>query len=350
MNDVRALRVRLRGTAVLITLVLAGALFACLWMSDEAPAAPSHAGAPARAAAASSGDNWWDSLPRASWNRFPLVKLPANCAWFEVHKVAPGVFAIWEPGNWQEVISYLIVGEKRALLWDTGMDIGSMKLLVGKLTDLPITVLNSHAHFDHMSGDHQFKRVWNIDVPYARRVARDGWSHDYVAGWETPDTFNPNVPVPARFDAATVYAHPYKVTRWVHAGDPFDLGDRVMRIIATPGHSPDGISLLDESHRLLFVGDVFYLDELYAFLNGSNLARYTATAHKLAGSVPELRHVMPSHMTTMVSPKWLTKMNAAFRAIRDGSATRYEDYPDEGLRIYDFGKFKIDVRLSDVTR
>jgi len=278
------------------------------------------------------------------------VKLPGSCAWFEVHKVAPGVYAIWEPGNWQEVISYLIVGEKRALLWDTGMDIGDMRLCVSKLTTLPVTVLNSHAHFDHMSGDYQFKRVWNVDVPYARRVAEQGWSHEYVAGWETPDTFNPNVPVPARYDADTVRAHRYKVTRWMHPGDRFDLGDRVMRIIASPGHSPDGICLLDESHRMLLVGDVFYLDELYAFLNGSSLARYTATASKLARLVPGLRHVLPSHMTTMISPRWLTKMDGAFRAIKRGAATKYVDYRDEGIRIYDFGRFKIDVRLSDVAQ
>jgi hypothetical protein len=67
------------------------------------------------------------------------------------------------------------------------------------------------------------------------------------------------------------------------------------------------------------VGDVFYLDVLYAFLDGSNLARYTATASKLA------------------------------RPIRRATATKYMDYPDEGIRIHDFGRFKIDVRLSDIT-
>jgi glyoxylase-like metal-dependent hydrolase (beta-lactamase superfamily II) len=342
------LRGHRRRVMLVAALACAGVMLACLWASSAASAGPRH-GDPAPAGAKASSDNWWDSLPRASWARFPVVKLPRSCAWFEVHKVAPGVFAIWEPGNWQEVISYLIVGEDRALLWDTGMDIGDMRLCVSKLTDLPVTVLNSHAHFDHMGGDYQFKRVWNVDVRYAHEVAENGWSHEYVAGWETPDTFDPNVPVPARYDAATVYGHPYQVTRWVHPGDRFDLGDRVLRIVATPGHSPDGISLYDRSERLLFVGDAFYLDELYAFIDGSDLAQYTATASRLAALAPKVRHVMPSHMTTMISPKWLGRMDAAFQAIHDGTATAYEDYPDEGIRIYDFGRFAIDVLLSDVT-
>jgi glyoxylase-like metal-dependent hydrolase (beta-lactamase superfamily II) len=334
-----------RRIALLLVLGLAGVLLAGLWLASGAQASPGRQAASAKA----DGGNWWDILPRPEWKGLKTVKLPKSCAWFEVHRAAPGVFAIYEPGNWQEVISYLILGEKRALLWDTGMDIGDMRLVVSKLTKLPVTVLNSHAHFDHMSGNHQFTRVWNVDVPYARQVAEDGWSHDYVAGWETPDSWNPNFPVPVRYDPGTVYGHPYKVTRWVHPGDRVRLGGRVLRIVASPGHSPDGICLLDTGNRLLFVGDVFYNSDLYAFLDGSDLSQYTATARRLAKLATTARHILPSHNVTMISSKWLTRMDLAFQAIKDGSATAYTDYADDGIRVYDFGCFRIDVRLSDVT-
>jgi glyoxylase-like metal-dependent hydrolase (beta-lactamase superfamily II) len=47
--------------------------------------------------------------------------------WFEVYRIRPGVFAIYEPHQFEEVISYLILGSKRALLFDTGMGIGKIR-------------------------------------------------------------------------------------------------------------------------------------------------------------------------------------------------------------------------------
>jgi glyoxylase-like metal-dependent hydrolase (beta-lactamase superfamily II) len=200
-----------------------------------------------------------------------------------------------------------------------------------------------------MSGNYQFRRVWNVDNAYARSIAKDGWSNDYYSSVVTPDSWNPTVPVPARYDDETAYSRPYRVTRWVRPGDRIDLGGRVLRIVASPGHSPDGISLLDRAQGLLFVGDVFYNSDLYVFLDGSSLSRYTITARLLARLTSKVRRILPSHNVTMISSNWLTRMDEAFQAIRHGTAADYTDYVDYGIRVYDFGYFRIDVRLSDVT-
>src|SRR5208282_971634 len=55
---------------------------------------------------------------------------PAADPWFEVYRVAPGVFAIYEPHQFEEVISFLILGEKRAALFDTGLGIGDIQRVV----------------------------------------------------------------------------------------------------------------------------------------------------------------------------------------------------------------------------
>src|SRR5271170_3520586 len=86
--------------------------------------------------------DWCKALPRPEYKSLERV-LP-NDPWFEVYKVAPGVFAIYEPHQAEEVISYLIVGTKQALLFDTGMGIGNLQSLVSRLTSRPIVVLNSH--------------------------------------------------------------------------------------------------------------------------------------------------------------------------------------------------------------
>jgi hypothetical protein len=70
--------------------------------------------------------------------------------WFKVYVVAPGVFAIKEPRQSEDVNSFLIVGSSRAVLFDTGLGVGHIDRVVAKLTPLPVTVLNSHTHFEHV--------------------------------------------------------------------------------------------------------------------------------------------------------------------------------------------------------
>ncbi len=62
---------------------------------------------------------WCSALPRPEYK--PLERVSVSDPWFEVYRVAPGVLAIYEPHQAEEVISYLIVGTKQAALFDTGM-------------------------------------------------------------------------------------------------------------------------------------------------------------------------------------------------------------------------------------
>src|SRR5262245_21891516 len=77
---------------------------------------------------------WCDGLPRAAYAR--LERTPVADDWFEVYRVAPDVFAIYEPFQWQEIISFLILGQEQALLVDTGMGISSIRRVVDELTTL----------------------------------------------------------------------------------------------------------------------------------------------------------------------------------------------------------------------
>lgn len=68
---------------------------------------------------------WCQKLPRPEYSKFQ--RIPAADTWFEVYKVAPDVSAIYEPHQFEETISYLILGHARALLFDTGMGIGDFE-------------------------------------------------------------------------------------------------------------------------------------------------------------------------------------------------------------------------------
>src|SRR2546427_12492457 len=113
---------------------------------------------------------WCKPLPRPEYKSLQRV-LPDE-PWFEVYKVAAGVFAIYEPHQFEETISYLIVGAKQAALFDTGMGISNIRKLTAELTTLPIIVLNSHTHNDHVGGNWQFDTVYGMDTNFTRENAR----------------------------------------------------------------------------------------------------------------------------------------------------------------------------------
>ena len=106
-----------------------------------------------------------DRLPRAAYAN--LEKHEASDDWFEVYEMAPGVWAIYEPFQWQEVISYLIEGTEAAVLFDTGNGIGKIKPIVDRLTDKPIRVLNSHSHFDHIGGNYEFGEILSVSTQFS---------------------------------------------------------------------------------------------------------------------------------------------------------------------------------------
>ena len=281
-------------------------------------------------------DNWWDSLPRPEWAAFEQIEQDQD--WFEVYRVADGVLAIYEPGQFEEVISFLITGVERALLFDTGLGIGDMRRVVRQLTELDVIVLNSHTHYDHIGGNYQFDTIYGRDTAYTRaRTA--GSTPDAVAeflqeGWVWK-------PLPEGFAAAEYRSRPFEIDRVIDEGDIIDLGGRKLEILTTPGHAPDAICLLDRDNRMLFTGDTFYLAPLYAHLQGSDFDDYTRTAARLAGLANSIDAVLTAHNVPVVEPRYMTALGAAFAAIESGAASDYTI--SDGYREYSFDGFSIIV-------
>lgn len=278
-------------------------------------------------------DQWWDALPRASWGRF--MKVPQSQPWFEVFAVADDVYAIYEPGQFEEVISYLIVGSTRAVLFDTGLGIGDMRRLASELTDREVLVLNSHSHYDHIAGNHQFEYLLGRDTAFTLGRAK-GIAHEHVRefvgdGWIWKDT-------PTGFSASEYHVPPYSIDQFISDGERIFLGDRVLEIIFTPGHSPDSICLLDRDNRILFTGDTFYPAPLYTHLDGSDFSQYRASARLLAKLSVDVDTIMPAHNETSLSPDFLTSMHDAFEKIAAGKTTYTLS---DGHREYAFNGFSI---------
>ncbi len=282
-------------------------------------------------------DAWWQSLPRESWLRLERIETPTDQDWFEVYRVADGVLAIYEPGQFEEVISYLITGEDEALLFDTGLGIGDIGRLVDALTTLPVTVLNSHTHYDHIGGNHRFDRILATATDFTASHAA-GIAHGAVAefvgdGWIWK-------PTPAGFEGDGYHIRPFRIAATVEDGQIIDLGGRRLQVLLTPGHAPDALCLLDRANRLLLTGDTFYPAPLYTHLEGSDFRSYRDSAERLARLAGEVDWLLPSHNETPVSAAYLPRMADAFRRIATGDA---EYALTDGNREYPFDGFSVIV-------
>ena len=188
------------------------------------------------------------SLPVPANKILPLND--ASTEWFQVYESHKGVYSIVEPYQFQMSISHLIVGDERALLFDTGMGMAPIKPIIESLTDLPVTVLNSHTHFDHVGGNAEFDNILAVDSPYTRANMK-GFSHEEVAGDVIDEAFC-NGP-PKSLDTENYYTRAWSADNFVIDGQIIDLGNRLIEVIHIPGHTPDALALLDQELSLIHI-------------------------------------------------------------------------------------------------
>ena len=296
-------------------------------------------GSTLRAQSAQVTPAWCRQLPRPEYARLERIPLPNS--WFEVYRVAPGVFAIYEPHQSEETITYLILGKQTSLLFDTGMGIGDLKTLTQKLTKLPIIVLNSHTHDDHVGNNWQFDTIYGLDTDFTRQNAR-GSRQDAQAEIAPGETCGS---LPSGFDPAKYETRPWKVLRWMHDGDRIDLGGRSLQIIATPGHTPDAISLFDSANGLLFTGDTYYPGTIWIYRPETDLAAYANSVQKLAAMQAQVKLVLGAHSVPVAPPSVLGDLAAAFRKVQTGQVQ--PRHAGSSKAIYQVGDISFLMRAAD---
>ncbi len=282
-------------------------------------------------------DNWWDSLPRPEWSAFEKIEQSED--WFEVYRVDDGIFAIYEPGQFEEVISFLITGDDFALMFDTGLGIGNIRNVVDQLTDLDVVVLNSHTHYDHIGGNHLFDTIYGTGLDYTKSRAL-GSPPEAVAGflqegwvWK---------PLPDGFSKSAYSSRAFTIGRTIGEGDKIDVGGRVLEILHTPGHAPDSICLIDRESRILFTGDSSYLAPLYTHIQGGSFDDYARTAARLSSLAGSIDRAFTSHNVPVVDSRYMTALGEAFADIESGAAIDYTI--SDGVREYQFDGFSVIVK------
>jgi glyoxylase-like metal-dependent hydrolase (beta-lactamase superfamily II) len=257
------------------------------------------------------------SLPRPE--NLLLDKIAHDSHWFELYQLAPGVTAIYEPYQWQGVISYLIEGNNSALLFDTGNGIGDIAALVHSLTDKPIAVLNSHSHYDHVGGNYQFEKIYGMNTPFGMTSAQ-GLDNAQVSLEVSPQALCQ--PLPSGVTQESHTSRPYKITNFVENASIIELGERQLEVIHVPGHTPDAIALIDRQAGLLWTGDTVYSGTLWLHAPETNLKAYGQSLKTLVDLMPNLNTVLPAHNIPWLTPNILTAVESGYNKLLAGQATK----------------------------
>ena len=198
---------------------------------------------------------WPEVLPRPGNQK--LMRVESVSPWFEIYQVNASTFGVLEPGHYEEALSYLILGDEKAVLFDTGMGIANLKAEINRLADLPVVVVNSHSHYDHIGDNHRFDEIWAFDHDVEIARIERGKSREQCAesNYMRPEWY---LDLPPGFDPALYEILPSKVTRRLHHLDVIDLGGRTLTVHHTPGHTPGGLSF--QVGNRLITGDVLFVE------------------------------------------------------------------------------------------
>jgi glyoxylase-like metal-dependent hydrolase (beta-lactamase superfamily II) len=209
-----------------------------------------------------------------------------------VKEIAPNTWLFDENGG---INLYLIAGDSRAVLIDTGFDGGWLPDTVASLTDKPVMLVHSHAHGDHTGGD---------------MLYGEAWMH--------PDEFSDLLGQP---DHDKMFLHP------LVDGDTIDLGGRVLEVIHVPGHSPGGIALLDKQTRFLFSGDTVMVQPVFLQNPNSSAEDFAASLEKLSARKADFDLIYPCHDVAPIGHDELADLLGAAKAALSGGAAEKIDLP-----------------------
>lgn len=167
----------------------------------------------------------------------------------------------WRIGSAEGVFCYLLAGEKKALLIDTGYGFGDLRGAVRSVTDKPLIIVNTHGHCDHTGGNAQFEepcRIHEADIALCREhnteeVRRANAQRlKNAVNYETGETY---YGLPEEFDEDAYAARGSGNLAGIEPGTVLDLGGITAEILWTPGHTKGGISVWYREKNIVFIGD-----------------------------------------------------------------------------------------------
>ncbi|MBH0179056.1 MAG: MBL fold metallo-hydrolase [Nitrospira sp.] len=233
--------------------------------------------------------------------------------WYAVEAIDAQTFAINEPKSSQYNTSYLIVGDKRAIMFDAGSgerppDSRSMHEVAEQYTDKPITLMLSHFHYDHIGDATTFDGVTLIDRP------------------EIVDSIKNAVFMISPLESLDTEWHRLKVAAVIADGNVIDLGGRTLDVLNLPGHTTESVVLRDRDRNQIFTGDFVYrhLGGIIAFAPASDLSAYKTNSARLLQLTNVDTSFFGAHGIPQFGRDWLMLLDSELdKMVRGDAEYRY---------------------------
>lgn len=184
---------------------------------------------------------------------------------------------------------FLLAGEDKAVMIDSGVNCPNAADLAKELTDKPVFLLNTHGDGDHTSGTSCFSEIY---------------LH------------------PADFTGCEVNTR-YPGVRLVELsdGEILDLGNRPLKIIHIPGHTKGSVAILDVNKRALFAGDSVQKGHIYMFGAKREPDKYRASLEKLIAVESEYDCIYASHDEYKLPGNYAEKVLEAWDKVTNGEVS-----------------------------
>lgn len=248
--------------------------------------------------------------------------------WFTIDKIDDDTYIISEYRHWEETHCYLLNGSERSLLIDTGLGICNISEIIGKLTQKPITAIATHIHWDHIGGHkyypdfyaHEAELRWlNGGFPQPLEMIKK-----YVIDrCDLPDGYDVNL-------YELFQGTPTKV---LHGGEHIDLGERSIKVLHTPGHSPGHMCFWEKEKGYLYTGDLVYRGTLIAWFPSTDPVAYLQSLETIA-ELPAKR-IFPAHHSLDIQPEIIIRMRDAFRNLKINGQLHH------GSGTFDYGDWSV---------
>lgn len=166
---------------------------------------------------------------------------------YECEQISSDIYRISDFGT---ANCYLVIGTEKAMLIDMGTGLGDLKGFIHTLSSLPLYIVATHGHTDHIGGCGQFEKIYlhPADFEQFKKMSKLRTRRAFLSiqksakdlGIRLKDLTKPE------FETELIPIENNMI---------FELGNKTIKIIHTPGHTPGSVILLDEQDKIMFTGD-----------------------------------------------------------------------------------------------